>query len=77
MFGRATIRLGIGPHSSFYFCHVFLRVLTFFYFWENVFPLWGRPSQLLLSSCFYIYAADKIKRFQLTELLGHAYVISV
>jgi len=29
MFGRATIRLGIGPHSSFVFVFVFDRLLTF------------------------------------------------
>jgi len=27
VFGRATITLGIGPHSSFILCHIFLLTM--------------------------------------------------
>jgi len=50
MFGRATIRLGIGPHSSslnvytrFLFVSRFLRFLTFFYFGERFFIYGSNP----------------------------------
>jgi len=46
MFGRATIRLGIGPHSSLYFCFCLPFVFVFF-----LLPfLWVLPSLLFLLS---------------------------
>ena len=48
MFGRATIRLGIGPHSSLFF---FSAVLLFFYL---VVLLFSKHTETKLTAIFHI-----------------------